>query len=141
MNTNQKLPSLPMRVLASFIPNMVLLGAAAAIFGTPVQSRYFPELAADNPNVILLLGGSLLMSLLLALLYPYLRIEVGKGWLDNALPIAILLGITIYFATHIVQAGYTTVSPTGWLLEGLYDSLAPFGSILGMAWLTNRQNR
>jgi len=139
--STQKIVSLPVRIIVSFLANMVLLGVVAAVFGDPVQAKYFPELAAENPNMALLSSGALLSGILIAVVYPYLRIKVGKGWFGSALSVAVLLGLTIYFATHIVQAGYINVSVTGWLLEGLFDSTAPMASILALAWLTNRQNK
>jgi hypothetical protein len=89
----------------------------------------------------LLSAGALLSGTLIAIVYPYLRIEVGNGWFGSALRMAVLLGLTIYFATHMVQAGYINVSVVGWLLEGLFDSTAPMVSILTLAWLTNRKNK
>ena len=138
---NQKVPSLPIRILVSFIANFVLIVLVSMLFGENVQATFLGEIPAAEPNMALLGGGTLLMSILLALLYPSLKIQVGSGWFMNALPVAVLMGLSIYFCTHMVQAGYTTINSTGWLLEGLYDSLAPMASILAMAALTNRQNK
>ncbi len=75
--------------------------------------------------MVLLSSGALLSGILIAVVYPYLRIEVGDGWFGRALRVAVLLGLTIYFATHMVQAGYINVSATGWLLEGLFYLTVP----------------
>ncbi|MEM7028691.1 MAG: hypothetical protein AAF629_03780 [Chloroflexota bacterium] len=139
--TPQKMPSLLIRIIVGFLANFITIAVMAAIFGEFVQSTYFPDLAAENPNMVFLFGGVFLMSLLIVLLYPYFLIEVGSGWFVNALQFAVLFGLTVYFATHMVQAGYIVVSPVGWLLEGLYDSLAPSVSIIVLAWLTRRQNK
>lgn len=138
----QNYPPLWARILVGFIGNFALLAITAAVFGDPlVQPRFFPELASDNPNIVLILGGALLNSILLALIYPSFNIDVSHGWFGNTARIAIPLGLAVYFATHMVQAGYINVSATGWLLEGLYDSTAPMAAIFAMAFLTYRRSR
>lgn len=136
-----KMPALWARILVSFIANFILLAVTAAVIGEPVQAAFFPEIASDNPNILFILGGALLMSTLLAILYPYFNIDVTQGWFSASWPVAVMLGLAIYFATHMVQAGYTVIPPLGWLLEGLYDSLAPMASLLAMAFLAGRVNR
>ncbi len=138
--TDQKFPSLPVRIIVSFFAYFITLAIAAMALGDPfVQPTYFPELAAESPNMVLLVGGALLMGVLLAILYPYLRIEVDNNWFPNALRVAVPLGLII-FSTHMIQAGYINVSATGWLLEGLYDSPGPMVAIIIIAWLTKRRN-
>lgn len=138
----QKIPALWARILVGFLGNFILLAVTAAVIGDPiVQPTFFPELASDNPNIFLILGGALLNSVLISILYPNLGIQVGEGWLMNSLRVAIPVGLLCYFATHLVQAGYMNVSAVGWLIEGLYDSTAPMAAVVAMTWLTNRQNQ
>ncbi|MEM7127604.1 MAG: hypothetical protein AAF702_14825 [Chloroflexota bacterium] len=139
--TTQKMPSLPVRIVVSILALALPLIIAAVALGGIVQPTYFPELTPETEAIGLLFGGMAVMGILIALFYPYLRIETGPDWFMNALPVAVLAGLIIFFATHMIQAGYIQISATGWLLEGLYDSVAPMVSIMALAWLTNRQNK
>ncbi len=140
--TEQKYPSLPIRIVVSFLTNFIIMAIAAMTIGdTFVQPTYFPELASENPNMALLGGGALLMGMLIAILYPSFCIKADEKWFINAVKVAVPMGFLIFFATHMVQAGYIDVSPTGWLLEGLYDSIGPMVAIVVLAWLTKRKNQ
>lgn len=126
------------RFLFAFFANFLVLGAVAAIFGDLVQGQYFPELASAEPNFLLLTLGSLAGSLILALLFPRLGVSSESDWFSSSVKLALPIGLLVYFATHLVQTGYIQVSTTGWLLEGLYDSLAPMASIVAMAYNESR---
>lgn len=126
------------RFLFAFVANFLVLGAVAAIFGDLVQGQYFPELASAEPNFLLLTLGSFVGSLILAMLFPKFRVSSESDWLSSSAKLAAPMGLLIYFSTHLVQTGYIQVSTTGWLLEGLYDSLAPMASVVAMAYNESR---
>lgn len=137
--TSQNHLSFLVRALASVLSIAITLILMAVVFGNRVQPAFFPELEPQTESFGWLLGGMLLMGLLIAYLYPFFRIEVAKGWFVNALKVAVPFGLTIFFATHMVQAGYIQISATGWLLEGLYDSAAPMVAVVVLAWLSHRK--
>jgi len=139
--TSQNYPNFLVRAAASVLSTAIILILMAVLFGNRVQPAYFPELEPQTESFGWLLGGMVLMGLFIAYLYPFLRIEVGEGWFTHALKVAVPFGLTIFFATHMVQAGYIQISATGWLLEGLYDSAAPMVAVVVLAWLSHRKHK
>ena len=125
--------------LLAFLVGFTTIGAMSFVFGEAVQSTFFPEFAAASPNFALLTGGVALTSFLIAILYPRLGISKDSDWLASALKVGLVVGLLSFFATHLTQAGYLNVSTTGWLLEGLYDSLAPFFSIVAIAFASRNR--
>lgn len=137
--TSDNHPVFLVRAVASVLSTTMSLILMAVVFGNRVQPAFFPELEPQTESFGWLLSGMVLMGLLVAYLYPFLRIEVGEGWFTNALKVAVPFGLTVFFATHMVQAGYINISATGWLLEGLYDSVAPMVAVMVLTWLSHRK--
>ncbi|MEM7345479.1 MAG: hypothetical protein AAF485_14655 [Chloroflexota bacterium] len=140
--TTRTMPALPLRMLVSFLAIPITLTIVALLFGEGyVQPTFFPELALTDTRMPLILAGSLLMGVLIAIIYPAFHIDVAHYWFRNSLSVAVPFGLLVFFATHIVQAGYMLFPTTGWLLEGLYDSLAPMVAIVALSWLDHRHSR
>lgn len=142
MNTKSKSPSFLVRAIAAILGVIIGNVIMSILFGDSiVQPTYFPELASQNPNPGLLMGGMALMGILIAALFPSFRIETGAGWFGSTIKFALLFGLTVSFATNIFQAGFINVSAMGWMLEGLYDSTGPALAVIVLAWLTHRHDK
>ncbi|MFZ4816718.1 MAG: hypothetical protein ACOYL5_19435 [Phototrophicaceae bacterium] len=142
MNATQY-PALWLRFIVSFFALAITLIVFAMTLGSIVQLTYFPEFLPGEgaESFGILFGGVAVMALGIALLYPRFAIQTGTGWFMDALRVGLLIGLTVFLSTHMIQAGYIKISPVGWLLEGLYDSTAPLVAVLVLAWMTQRKNK
>lgn len=141
MNTIQY-PSLPVRFGVAFFAITVPLVIIAMTLGNFVQNQFLADFLPppEDEGFAILFGGVAVMAACLAFIYPSLGIKTGDGWFMSALGVAVPLGVMIFLATHMVQAGYTTLPALGWALEGTYDSVAPMVGVIALAWMTNRRN-
>ena len=137
---SQSYPNFLTRAVASILSLAIVLILMATIFGNTVQAVYRPMIASGGAP-LLLFGGMLLMALAIAHLYPKFKIDVSQNWFLSAVQFAVPMSLSIFFFTHMIQVGYTTLSLAGWLLEGLYDSTGPMAAIITLAWLTHRENK
>ena len=129
------------RIAAASVTTIVTLTIVGLAIGERAQARYFPELALDETRAPFILGGALLIGSLIALLYPHLHVSVGEDWALSAAKVAVPLGLLMFVAMHMYQAGYMLFPTTGWVLEGVYDSVAPMAAVMTLAALTRRSNR
>ena len=126
-------------VAAGFAIMFIINAFAAAVIIDPLFGSDYPEVASDDAALDwpLLLGGYALIAVAVGCLHR--RRLHDKGWVERGLSIGIPVGLATFGGVHLIQAGYTTIDNTAWILAGLLDVFGPIAASVVMARVLSRQ--
>jgi hypothetical protein len=107
--------------LATFLAGSVLAMAVlqplvAKDFGIYVRSM---EQGLNMPAMV---SGYLLLGLALALLYP--RVDWDMSWAKKGASLGFVLGLAVFFAGHLVVAGWSTLPAGPMIFSGFVDAFS-----------------
>ena len=121
---------------AGFVINNVVATLVAMLILNPFLNPSFEgtvrsqEQGLQMPS---LLGGYLLLTILMAWLYP--RINWSRGWVNNGLTYGLVIGGIIFVAGHLIVAGWSIIPGQPMLISGLIDTLATIATGLFIAYI------
>ena len=113
---------------------MFLINAfAAAVIIDPLFGDDYPEVAPDGSTIDwpLLVGGYAVIAVAIGWLHRHE--PRPRGWVERGLGIGLPVGVATFAGVHLVQAGYTTIDNTAWVLSGLLDIFDPIAASLVVA--------
>ncbi len=122
---------------AGFVVMFVINAAVAALVINPLYEEDYPEVTADaSVDFAVLIGGYLIIAVGIALLVRLVPRTVD--WRRVGVSVGLAVGAVSFFGVHTVQAGYTSLNKTAWILSGLLDVFGPAVAALIMAYGRSR---
>lgn len=144
MDTTQATRSttrLSLAIAAGFLVMFVVNALAAALVIGPLFNADYPQVTGDRPQFDWpqLIGGYAVIAAVIAVTY---RTDPGRhGWMRSGLRHGCAIAIATFAGVHLVQAGYTAIDNTAWILSGLIDMAGPIAAGVVIAFLLGRTRR
>ncbi len=124
-------------VVAGFAVMFVVNAVAAVAVIDPLFGDDYPEVVPDDVGLELPLLATGYAVIALALAWFHHR-DRSLDWRRRGIGIGLAVGLAAFGCVHLVQAGYTTIDDTAWILSGLGDVAGPVAGSLTIAYLTRR---
>ena len=121
---------------AGFMTMFIVNGLMAAVVIGPLFESRYEAVVADSVNFPLLVLGYTIIAIAMALLY--LQLQPNPNWFQRSLSAGLLVGAAIFFGTHTVITGYTTIDVVGFVLSGLFDSVGPALGMVAIGYVYHR---
>lgn len=118
--------------LGTFVSGTLL---ALAILQPFVSKSFGPHVrtAAQGLNYPSLIGGYLVVSFIMAALYP--KLTLGLPWPAAGAGFGLLMGSAVFFGGHLIVAGWSTMPFQPMLLSGLVDALCGLAGGVAIAFV------
>jgi len=118
------------RIVVAFLVMFLTNGATAAIVIGPLLQHRYADVVATTVQPGLLIAGYLLIAVAVTVVHDMAAVGADRR---RALQLGASLGLAIFAGSHLVQAGYTTMDPVGWILSGVADAAGPTLAVVALS--------
>ena len=122
--------------IGGFLINNAVATAVAMALLNPLLDHHFKgtvRTMEQGLNLVALLSGYFLLTLLMVWLYP--KIEWKKGWLSNGLTFGMATGGFVFVSGHLIVAGWSVISAFPMFVSGVLDCLTTMASGVFIAFV------